>query len=78
MMKTRMKVSGRFRTEQGADDFAVLRSVANTARKNKLNVMESLSGSSESFLKGPLRNSKPQASNENESATLLEFCRFSS
>ena len=47
----RMKVSGCFRTEQGADDFAVLRSVANTARKNKLNVMESLSGTSESFLK---------------------------
>ena len=51
MMKRRMKVSGCFRTEQGADDFAVLRSVANTARKNKLNVMEALSGSSESFLK---------------------------
>ena len=50
MMKMRMKVSGCFRTKQGADDFAVLRSVANTARKNKLNVMESLSGSSESFL----------------------------
>ena len=47
----RMKVSGCFQTEQGADDFAVLRSVANTARKNKLNVMESLSGTSESFLK---------------------------
>ena len=47
----RMKVSGRFRTERGADDFAVLRSAANTARKNKLNVMESLSGSSGSFLK---------------------------
>ena len=51
MMKTRMKVSGRFRTEQGADDFAVLRSVASAPRKNELNVMEALSGTSESFLK---------------------------
>lgn len=38
-------------TGRNADDFAVLRSVANTARKNMLSVMEALSGSSESFLK---------------------------
>ena len=51
MMKLRMKVSGRFRTKRGAEDFAVMRSVADAPRKNDLNVIETLSGSSESSLK---------------------------
>ena len=33
MMKLRMKISGGFRSEQGARDFATLRSVLSTAGK---------------------------------------------
>ena len=50
MMKLRMKISGRFRTEQGAKDFAVMRSVVDTVRKNGLDVMEVLAGTLEQFL----------------------------
>ena len=46
MMKLRMKISGGFRSEQGAQDFATLRSLLSTARKQGLNRIEAL-------LKGP-------------------------
>jgi len=42
MMKLRMKISGGFRSEQGAQDFATLRSVLSTARKQGLNRIEVL------------------------------------
>ena len=42
MMKLRMKISGGFRSEQGARDFATLRSVLSTARKQGLNCIEAL------------------------------------
>ena len=42
MMKLRMKISGGFRSEQGARDFAILRSVLSTARKQGLNRIEVL------------------------------------
>ncbi len=42
MMKLRMKISGGFRSEQGAQDFATLRSVLSTARKQGLNRIEAL------------------------------------
>ncbi len=42
MMKLRMKISGGFRSEQGAQDFATLRSVLSTARKQGLNRVEAL------------------------------------
>ena len=42
MMKLRMKISGGFRSEQGAQDFATLRSVLSTARKQGLNQIEAL------------------------------------
>ncbi len=42
MMKLRMKISGGFRSEQGARDFATLRSVLSTARKQGLNRIEVL------------------------------------
>ncbi len=42
MMKLRMKISGCFRTEQGARDFATLRSVLSTARKQGRHAIEAL------------------------------------
>ncbi len=42
MMKLRMKISGGFRSEQGAKDFATLRSVLSTARKQGRNRIEAL------------------------------------
>ena len=42
MMKLRMKISGGFRSAQGAHDFATLRSVLSTARKQGLNRIEAL------------------------------------
>ena len=42
MMKLRMKISGCFRTERGARDFATLRSVLSTARKQGWNRIEAL------------------------------------
>ena len=42
MMKLRMKISGCFRTVQGARDFATLRSVLSTVRKQGLNAIEAL------------------------------------
>ena len=42
MMKLRMKISGAFRSEQGAQDFATLRSVLSTAQKQGRNRIEAL------------------------------------
>ena len=42
MMKVRMKISGSFRTFDGAQTFATLRSVISTARKHRLNILDSL------------------------------------
>lgn len=42
MMKLRMKISGCFRSEQGARDFATLRSVLSTADKQGWNRLETL------------------------------------
>jgi len=42
MMKLRQKISGGFRSEQGADDFAVLRSVISTATKQGWNILNTL------------------------------------
>ena len=41
-MKVRMKISGTFRTLEGAQVFAGLRSVISTARKHGLNILETL------------------------------------
>jgi transposase len=43
MMKARMKISGSFRTIDGAQTFADIRSVISTARKHGLNILETLS-----------------------------------
>jgi len=42
MMKLRMKISGGFRSAQGARDCATLRSVLSTARQQGLNRIETL------------------------------------
>jgi len=43
MMKVRMKISGAFRTIDGAQTFADIRSVISTARKHGLNILDTLS-----------------------------------
>jgi transposase len=42
MMKVKTKISGGFRTPQGADDFARLRSVISSARKQGFNISKAL------------------------------------
>jgi transposase len=42
MMKVKMKISGGFRTEEGAQAFAALRSVVATARKQRQNILQTL------------------------------------
>jgi transposase len=44
MMKLRQKISGGFRCADGAKDFAVIRSVLSTARKQGWNMLQTLSG----------------------------------
>jgi transposase len=44
MMKLRQKISGGFRTEDGAKDFAVIRSVLSTARKQGWGMLATLAG----------------------------------
>ena len=42
MMKLRMKISGGFRSPEGAEDFATIRSFLSTARKQGWNIVEAL------------------------------------
>lgn len=42
MMKLRQKISGGFRCEQGAEDFATIRSVLSTARKQDRGLLQTL------------------------------------
>ncbi len=42
MMKLRQKISGGFRSDEGAKDFAVIRSVLSTARKQGWNMLQTL------------------------------------
>jgi transposase len=42
MMKVRMKISGSFRTFDGAQTFADIRSVISMARKHGFNILETL------------------------------------
>jgi transposase len=44
MMKLRQKISGGFRSEDGAKDFAVMRSVLSTARKQGWDILATLTG----------------------------------
>ena len=42
MMKLRQKISGGFRSEDGAKNFAVIRSILSTARKQGWNMLQTL------------------------------------
>ena len=43
MMKLRMKISGGFRSQEGAADFATIRGFLSTAKKQGWNIIEALS-----------------------------------
>ena len=42
MMKVKIKISGGFRTPQGAEDFASLRSVISSAQKHGFDILRAL------------------------------------
>jgi transposase len=50
MMKVRQKISGGFRSEEGAHDFAVTRSLIATAKKQGWNVIHTLTQTPDSLL----------------------------
>jgi len=50
MMKLKQKISGGFRSEQGARDFAIIRSLLSTAKKQGWNVIDTLTHSSDTLL----------------------------
>jgi transposase len=50
MMKLRQKISGGFRSEEGAQDFAVIRSVLSTARKQGWDILATLTGDPDRLL----------------------------
>jgi transposase len=50
MMKVKMKISGGFRTQEGAEIFAALRSVISTARKHAWNILKTLSSSPQALI----------------------------
>jgi len=50
MMKLRQKISGGFRSVEGADDFATIRSFLATARKQGWNIIEALNHSPETLV----------------------------
>ncbi len=51
MMKLKQKISGGFRSQQGAEDFAVIRSFISTARKQGWNVIQALIDNPETLTK---------------------------
>jgi transposase len=54
MMKAKLKISGGFRSQQGANDFATIRAVISTAKKHGWNVIHTLAQDSQ-FLIAALR-----------------------
>jgi transposase len=54
MMKVRQKISGGFRSQEGARDFAVIRSLISTARKQGWSVIHALTQDPQTLI-GALR-----------------------
>jgi len=54
MMELRQKISGGFRSQQGAEDFAIIRSLISTARKQGWDMLHALAANSEQLI-GNLR-----------------------
>jgi len=52
MMKLRQKISGGFRSQDGAKDFAVIRSVLSTARKQGWDILRTLTGDPDRLITG--------------------------
>ena len=50
MMKVKMKISGAFRTVEGAQAFAALRSIIATAAKQRRNILETLSANPDKLI----------------------------
>jgi transposase len=50
MMKLRQKISGGFRSEDGAKDFAIIRSVLSTAKKQGWNMLQTLTAEPERLI----------------------------
>jgi len=50
MMKLRQKISGGFRSENGANDFAVIRSLLSTARKQGWDILQTLTGNPQQLI----------------------------
>ena len=50
MMKLRQKISGGFRSALGADDFATIRSLLDTARKQGWNILNTLAADPEQLI----------------------------
>ena len=50
MMKLKQKISGGFRSQEGAEDFAVIRSFISTARKQGWNVIKALMENPETMI----------------------------
>ena len=50
MMKTRQKISGGFRSEAGAVEFGVISSVLSTARKQRWNILRTLTANPSSLI----------------------------
>ena len=44
MIKVKLKVSGTFRTDEGADAFCAIRGYISTAKKNGINIIEAIKG----------------------------------
>ena len=52
MMKLRQKISGGFRSHEGAEDFSVIRSLISTARKQGWDVLRTLNSRSNQLMAG--------------------------
>jgi transposase len=51
MMKLRQKISGGFRSQEGASDFAAIRSFLSTAKKQGWKIIEALTADPETLAK---------------------------